>query len=142
MEELAATYFPRINFETGDNASFSVGVPIALGAGIASDANNENSGVYFSYDFSAMADYNIGEGSTETTEKRFGYFFGGGFGYGHVNFALSSDLEKINSYGPLIHAGARFKIGNMGGITTGLYYKFGLEPMKFTTFGIQVLADL
>jgi len=142
MEEVALTYFPRINFETGNNTAFSIGIPVAVGAGIASDANNDNSGVYFSYDVSAIADYNIGKGATETTEKRFGYFLGAGFSYGYVNLALTTDLNKISSYGPLIHAGARFGIGSSHGITTGLYYKFGLESMKFTTVGIQVLADL
>ena len=142
MEAVEVTYFPRLNFELGYNSSFSIGAPISIGIGAASDINKENSGVYFSYSLPVMADLNLGLGAVEETEKRFGYFLGGGFGYGYVNLELTSGSSKISSYGPLAHGGVRFKIGNTGSITTGLFYKQGLETLKYKTFGIQVLADL
>ena len=149
MEAVALTYFPRLNFETGNKSSFSVGIPLSLGIGAASDINKENSGVYFSYDLPVIADFNIGLGATRENEKRFGYFLGAGFGYGHVSLALTSGSEKINSYGPIGHGGVRFKIGSIDSnrgfgkdIVIGLFYKPRLDKYKFKTFGVQVLTDL
>lgn len=143
MESVGVTYFPRINFETGANASFSIGIPLSIGAGVASDFNNENTGIYFAYDVPVIADYNLGRGSTAETEKKFGYFLGAGFGYGYVNIALDAASQKVNSYGPLVHGGTRFQMGGRGGgLTIGLYYKQGLESWKYKTVGIQVLSDL
>ena len=142
LVQYATTYFPRINFETGGNSSFSIGVPLAIGLGSASDVRGANSGVFFSYDLPAVADLNIGYKSSVENERSFGYFFGGGFGYNHVGIALSSGSEKITSYGPLVHAGTKFKMGRSGSLFTGLYYKFGLESQKYKTFGIQILSDL
>ncbi len=142
MSKYELTYFPKVNFETGGNSSLSVGIPLSLGIGSASDANKENKGVYFSYDLPLIADLNIGMGSTEENEKQFGYFIGVGFGYSHVSLSLISGSEKISSYGPIIHGGFRFKMGNTSNIVIGLFFKPGLESNKYKTGGIQVLTDL
>lgn len=147
MQKLELTYFPRLNFEMGGNSSFSIGIPISVGGGTAKDVFNDNTGFYFSYDIPVLADINFGQGATEESERSFGYFLGGGFGYSHVGFAMVEDIDKINSYGPIAHGGIRIKPGSGGGffgkgITFGLFYKYGLETYHYKSGGIQILLDL
>lgn len=141
MVQTGATYFPRLNFLETQNSSLSIGMPISLGFGSASNTSDDSKGVFFSYDLPVIADYNIGLRSTSENEKNFGFFFGAGFGYNHVGLALSSGSEKISSYGPLAHTGARFNM-NRTALTLGFFYKMGMETQKYKTFGFQVLADL
>src|SRR5687768_12471121 len=56
LSQYGATYFPRLNFPNG-NTSISVGIPLSLGVGMVSDAGDETTGVYFSYDLPVVADF-------------------------------------------------------------------------------------
>lgn len=147
MEKYELTYFPRVNFELGTNSSFSAGLPLSFGGGMAKDVVYDKAGFYFSYDIPILADINFGLGATEESERSFGYFLGGGFGYNHIGFSLIEGLDKINSYGPIAHGGFRIKSGNGPGwfgkgVTFGLTYKYGLESYHYKTGGIQILIDL
>jgi hypothetical protein len=139
-EQVSATYFPRYNLAEFKNASLSVGMPVGVGVGAATTSNDELR-FYLSYDFPVLVDYNMGAGCTQKNNQGFGGFFGGGFGYSHIGYSLTESGSKINSYGPILHAGFRFYAGE-DVITVGFTFKTGLESSKTKTYGLQVLRDL
>ena len=147
MSQTSFCFFPRYNFVENDNSSLSIGAPVAIGLGIASNSRNDDAGVSFSYELPVALDYNIGCKSTAENEKHFGVYFGAGFSYYKVNISHSaySNFDGA-TYGPLARAGCRIGSSNenWGGhaITIGLFYKKGLEKTKFNTFGAHVLYDL
>ena len=63
------TYFPRYNFVETNNSSISIGLPVGIGIGIASNAIGDDAGVAFAYDLPAVLDYNIGCKSTSQNKK-------------------------------------------------------------------------
>ncbi|MBS1946390.1 MAG: hypothetical protein JST47_01350 [Bacteroidetes bacterium] len=147
VEQNNLTYFPRYNFVENENSSISIGAPIGIGLGIASNTFGNDAGVIFSYDLPIVIDYNIGCKSTMENESSFGGYFGAGFGYNKVNISRSSysDFDG-SSYGPLFRAGVRFGSANESwhghGVTVGAFYKMGLEKDKLHTIGLNVLFDL
>lgn len=145
LAQTSFCYFPRINLMQGDNNSFSIGAPVGIGVGIASNTFGDDVGLMFSYDLPVVLDYNFGAKSTRSADKKFGGYIGAGFGYYHVSISESafSDFEG-STYGPMGRAGVRFTNDrwNGKGVTIGLFYKKGLEAQKLNTVGFNVLADL
>ena len=141
------TYFPRYNVIENDNSSLSVGIPLGLGFGSASNISDGTSSLYFGFDAPLAIDFNFGAKSTSNSDAGFGGYIGGGFGYRYSSFHISDyygDASfKSNSYGPLARAGVRFGLGSSSnmGLTIGLYYKIGLETEKYKTYGLNVLMD-
>ncbi|HLK29055.1 MAG TPA: hypothetical protein VKT28_10745 [Puia sp.] len=147
LEQSNLTYFPRYNFVENENSSISIGAPIGVGIGIATNTYGNDAGVIFSYDLPVVIDYNIGCKSTMENDRTFGGYFGAGFGYNKVSISGSS-YSNFNgsSYGPLFRAGMRFGSSNESwhghAVTAGAFYKIGLEKDKLHTIGFNVLYDL
>lgn len=146
LMQTSFTYFPRLNILERDNSSVSVGVPLSLGIGIASEAYGD-AGVVFAFDIPVVLDYNFGLRSNMDNENNFGGYLGAGFGYNRVSISESSYSDfNGSSYGPLFRGGVRIGSSNENwgghGITVGVYYKIGLEKSKMTGFGFNVLYDL
>jgi|GEM_PF-642118 len=139
------SYFPRINVSEMDNASISVGIPLSVGVGLASDYTSNGKGVYWNFDLPLVADYNIGCKSTPKNEKKFGGYVGAGFGYTYTSWSFDDKSSaRANSFGPLIRGGFRFGFPSSDkgqGFTVGLYYKFGLESEHYKTIGCNLLID-
>lgn len=146
LMQTSFTYFPRLNILERDNSSVSVGVPLSLGIGIASDVYGD-AGVVFAFDIPVVLDYNFGLRSNMDNENNFGGYLGAGFGYNRVSISKSSYSDfNGSSFGPLFRGGVRIGSSNENwgdhGITVGIYYKIGLEKSKMTGFGFNVLYDL
>ena len=137
----SADYFPRYNISEHENSSVSVGLPISLGLGSASDGFSDNSGLYFAGDASLGAYFNSGYKSTRENESNFGYFIGGGFSYGHLSIDYGNGSMSINTYGPMVHAGVRIPMKRQN-LSIGLFVRQGLEDDKFKTYGLKLLTDL
>ncbi len=140
------TYYPRYNFVENKNSSISLGMPLSVGIGLFSTTGNSDAGVVFSYDLPLALDYNIGFKSTRVNPKKFGYFFGTGFGYSKTNLSSSRYSNYSGAtYGVLYRAGVRFGSSRADwkglGIMIGMFYKKGLEDEKFSTIGTHVLID-
>jgi hypothetical protein len=139
------TYFPRINLVSDNHSSISLGLPVSVGVGFASDYTSNGKGVYWAFDLPLVADYNLGSKSTSANQEKFGGYFGAGFGYTYTNWTFSgSSTPHANSYGPLIRGGFRFGFPGSEiseGLTVGLFYKLGLEKEKYKTYGFTVLVD-
>ncbi len=142
----ALTYYPRYNFIENKNSSLSLGIPLSVGIGVFSTTTKSDAGIVLSYDLPLAIDYNIGFKSTRVNPKKFGYFFGTGFGYSNVNLSSSQYSNYSgSSYGILYRAGVRFGSSRADwkgmGIMIGMFYKKGLEDEKFSTIGTHVLVD-
>jgi len=140
-------YFPRYNFIENENSSVSVGMPIGAGIGISNNSYGDDAGIAFAFDLPAVIDYNIGCKSTPDNDHNFGGYFGAGFGYYKVFISQSSYSDFTGAtYGPMARAGVRFSSSNEGwnglGITIGMFYKKGLEKLKFNTVGFNILIDM
>jgi hypothetical protein len=147
MSQTMLSYFPRYNFVENDNSSISLGAPLGIGFGIASNSYDEDYGLSFAYDLPLVLDYNIGCKSTPDNEGTFGGYFGAGFGYSSVAVSKSASSDfKGKSIGPIFRGGVRIGSNNeaWGGhaITVGLFYKKGINEGAFQTFGCNVLYDL
>ena len=128
------TYSPRLNIQEYKNSSLSVGLPMTLAF------SNFKWLQFTSVDFPIELDYNIGAGSKKGNKKKFGFFFGGGYGL-HVSnvrfdpayspnyyFPLPSmpagiigynslalpGWDPICEFGPTLNAGARIRVGQTG----------------------------
>jgi hypothetical protein len=139
------TYFPRLNISSTDHSSISIGLPVSVGVGFASDYQSNGKGVYWGFDLPLVADYNIGCKSTPENHNKFGGYFGTGFGFTYTNWNFNgSSSAQANSYGPMIRGGFRFGFPSSEiseGLTVGLFYKLGLEKEKYKTYGFSVLVD-
>ena len=147
LEQTNITYFPRYNFVENENSSVSIGLPVGIGIGIASSTYGDDVGVSFAYDLPVVLDYNIGCKSTRANEKKFGGYFGVGFGYYKVSISGSQYSDfKGATYGPIFRGGVRFgsskESWNGHAVTIGIFYKKGLEKDKLNTVGFNVLYDL
>lgn len=135
------SYFPRLLVMESENSSLSFGSPLGVGINIIDDVTG-TSGIAWGFDVPLVVDYNMGCKSAPDNENGFGGYFGAGFGYMYTNYTFGNGTEKANSYGPLARAGIRFSSGDSRWFTTvGIYYKQGLEPSKFKTFGFNVFMD-
>src|SRR6478735_5250691 len=147
MSQFSFAYFPRYNFVENDNSSVSVGAPVALGAGIASNSYSGDASFYFAYEVPVVLDYNIGLKSTEDNDNGFGGYIGAGFSYYHVGMSesMSADFNGT-TYGPLLRGGVRFHIPSKNDdpkvMSLGIFYKKGMESTKLTTIGFNLIVDL
>lgn len=86
-----------------------------------------------------MVNFNGGAGSSKDNEERFGYFFGGGFGYhstGIGEFEGSKTYSK--GLGSAANAGVRFAVGsNQKNIEVRFSYMKGLKDYKPSMFGLN-----
>ena len=145
------TYSPRFNFIEQDNMSVSIGIPFTVGvSGSYSADYNSQYGSSSSNTLSVMLNapliinLNMGAGSTKTTESRFGYFIGGGFGYHYGTYNVSDILnqgyedytvEKLNTFGPVGNAGLRFAVGHgTHNVEVRFQYMKGLGDSKANIF--------
>jgi len=142
------TYSPRINFFEQDDMSVSVGIPLTVGvSGSYSSSYNSYSGsqttntLSFLFNAPLMIDLNMGAGSVEESESRFGGFVGGGFGYHYGTFNLSDVMNgesiptRINCFGPAANAGVRFAVGRgVHNVEVRLQYMKGINDAKPNIF--------
>jgi hypothetical protein len=145
LEFANLTYFPRYNLAESENNSLSGGIPISVGLGFASSAAGGSDGLYWGLDLPLVFDYNSGRKSTKDNIKKFGLYFGGGFGYTLTNWSDGNSTGHVNSYGPLARAGFRFGVSDEQhpdwAIAIGLSFKYGLETAHYKTYGISVMID-
>jgi hypothetical protein len=134
------TFFARYNLSEGENSSLSLGIPLSAGIGLV----NNDDGAGFSVDVPLMGDYNFGCDAIPESEKGLGGFFGAGFGYTYTSVSSSYGSVNLSSYGPMIHAGVRLIVSQKfsQSMTFGLYYKLGIERLKYRTMGFNFLVDL
>lgn len=147
LQQTSFSYFPRLNIMESENSSISVGAPVAIGVGIARSTYGDDAGISFAYDLPVVVDYNIGCKSTNENEKKFGGYFGLGFGYYKVSISQSTYSDfKGATYGPIFRGGIRFGSSNENwhghAVTVGLFFKNGLETAKLKTFGFNIMYDL
>lgn len=147
MEQSTITYFPRYNFVENENSSISIGAPVGIGAGIATNTYGNDAGVAFAYDLPIVLDYNIGCKSTMDNQNNFGGYFGVGFGYYKVSISGSQYSNYDGAtYGPIVRGGIRLGSSSESwgghGLTIGMFYKKGMEANKLNTIGFNVLYDL
>jgi hypothetical protein len=136
------SYFPRIILTKSEKSSVSLGSPLGAGIGIINNAGNGPSGVVGGVDLPLVVDYNIGCKSSPENDEDFGVYLGAGFGYMHTNWT-DNVSNSASSYGPLVRAGlrVRFDPDQRSAMTLGIFYKYGLEKLKFKTFGVNVMVD-
>jgi hypothetical protein len=147
------SYSPRFNFIEQENMSVSVGIPFTVGvSGSYSADYNSQYGSSSSNTLSVMfnapliINLNMGAGSTKTTESRFGYFAGGGFGYHYGTYNISDILNqyddgytttKLNTFGPVGNAGVRFAVGRgTHNVEVRLQYMRGLNDSKANIYSV------
>jgi hypothetical protein len=147
------SYSPRVNFIEQDNMSVSVGIPFTVGVSgsYSSDYNSQygsTSSNTLSVMFNAplLINLNMGAGSTKTTESRFGYFVGGGFGYHYGTYNISDILNqgdgdyiatKLSTFGPVGNAGLRFAVGRGShNIEVRFQYMRGLNDSKANIYSV------
>ena len=149
------TYSPRFNFIETESMSVSVGVPLTLGFSGSYSYSNYNGDVYEESDFGfminapLMINLNGGAGSTKENESRFGYFFGGGFGYHYGKYNLSEIIDPYEetspaggTVGPAANAGFRIAVGShMKNIEGRFSYMKGITNAKPHVFGMAVLFN-
>ncbi len=147
MTQTYLSYFPRYNFVEGGNSSISIGAPVGLGVGLATNTYGGDIGVAFSYDLPLVIDYNIGFKSSYENDGTFGGYLAAGFAYNYVSVSASKYSDfKTTTYGPIFRGGVR--IGSVQeswgghGITIGVFYKKDLQENPFDSFGMNVYYDL
>ena len=142
------SYSPRFNFIEQDNMSVSVGIPFTVGvSGSYSADYNSQYGSSSSNTLSVMLNapviinLNMGAGSSKTTESRFGYFVGGGFGYHYGTYNVSDIIDgtdvstKFSTMGPVGNAGIRFAVGHgTHNVEVRFQYMKGLNDVKPNIF--------
>lgn len=141
-------YVPRIDFLETSRTSFSVALPITVGAsvsGVYSSSYGSSTEANVHVNVPVMLNFNMGAGSSRQNHSRFGGFFGGGFGF---HTSASSDEGVVYDYygnptytdgtsvGPAANGGFRIGFGQKGkNIEIRLAYFHGLtnyEPRFFT----------
>lgn len=147
LTQINLIYFPRYNFIENNNSSVSIGAPVGVGIGLASNDNGNDAGLAFSYDLPIVLDYNIGCKSTKDNDENIGGYFGIGFGYYRVSISQTRYLNfNGENYGPILRGGIRVRSAsenwNGHGLSIGLFYKKGLEKVRISTFGLNILYDL
>ncbi|MCO5236676.1 MAG: hypothetical protein M9933_10455 [Chitinophagaceae bacterium] len=151
------TYAPRINFFENDNLSLSAGVPLSAGFGSGGYTDYSSSSdfdveSYFTYviNIPAMVNLNVGAGSSKRTEKRFGFFIGGGLAYQYGRYALNDydavtgEHIKVNesSVGPAGNLGLRFAVGKrQKNIEARLSYMRSLKEDHISAMGVVALFN-
>ena len=150
------TYSPRFNFLETESISVSVGLPLSVGISgsynytISNGESYEENTLGFMVNAPIMLSLNGGAGSTKENESRFGYFFGGGFGYHYGKYNLSEALSfddpprkvEPSTIGPAANAGFRIAVGShMKNIEGRFSYMKGITNAKPHIFGMAVLFN-
>lgn len=151
------TYSPRFNFLESENMSLSVGVPLSIGTSGSYTYNSrygytsEDNTIRFMVNVPLIVNVNMGAGSTQEDESRFGFFVGGGFGYNYGNFnVLETDqygnefdtAPTFGTYGPAGNIGFRIAVGsNQKNIETRLSYMKGINEYKPSLYGVAALFN-
>lgn len=147
------TYFPRLNFVETEALSVSVGVPLVLGISAATGTTYDqygyaydNASVGFVLNAPLIVNLNMGRGSTKENTKKFGYFFGAGFGFHHGDFLSDMydpntgtyiDSYSSNTYGPAANAGIRLGVGKRHkNIEVRFSYMKGINENKPNIFAV------
>lgn len=132
-------YYPQFTFLENESFSLSAGIPFTFGlSGSYAATYSSTSGTEVSTNtlltvvqIPAMINFNAGAGSSKQSDKRFGYFVGGGFGY--HNTGVEQTIKKIytNGFGPTANAGVRFAVGSHHkSIEARLSFMKGLSDYK------------
>jgi hypothetical protein len=150
-------YSPRINFFETNALSVSAGIPFSVGFGTtyytnyysANGLDVENTTTYV-INIPAMINLNIGAGSSKQTEKRFGFFIGGGVSYQYGRYVLDEYNGVTNEYpkvketsvGPAGNIGLRFAVGkHQKNIEAKFSYMRSLKEDKISALGIVALFN-
>ncbi len=140
---LGLTLFPRYNFKVKENASLSIGIPFCFGLGESEFSSTKKP---IAFDLPLVIDYNFGKGSTPDNDSKRGGYLGAGFNYTFAKISASSyttppwdesDFSYLNSYGPLLHGGIRFRF-----LSIRLSYSKSFSEGKFNYFSAGLLASL
>ena len=140
------TYFPKINLWQNQLHSLSLGIPISVGVGLASEYSSYGKSVHWNFDLPLALDFNSGFKSTNSNRSKYGWYLGTGFGYTFTNWSFNGfAASRAYSFGPLFRGGLRFGFPSSDktqGLSVGLYYKLGLESQGYRTIGCNILFDL
>lgn len=149
-------YYPQVTFVETESYSVSAGIPFTFG--ISGGYNGSFSSRGDSYEENTllalvqiplMVNFNGGAGSTKENEQRFGYFFGGGFGYhstgiGDVTITdqfgneIDTKKEYTKGFGPAANAGVRFAVGShQKNIEVRASFMQGMSKYKPSMFGLN-----
>ena len=151
------TYSPRINFIETSALSVSAGIPFSVGFGTTYYTNYntsngmevENSATYI-INIPAMVNLNVGAGSSKLSEKRVGFFIGGGVAYQYGQYVLDEYNGVTNVYpkvkqtslGPAGNIGIRFAVGkHQKNIEAKFSYMRSLREDKVSALGIMALFN-
>lgn len=146
-------YYPQVTFVENESFSVSAGIPLTVGltgtfnASYSSrgDSYEENT-LFTLVQIPLMVNFNGGAGSTKENEQRFGYFFGGGFGYhstgvGNLFDENGNEMDKkayAKGFGPAANAGVRFAVGShQKTIEIRASFMQGLKDYKPGMFGLN-----
>jgi hypothetical protein len=138
------------------SANICLSVPFTIMIGLPRDSFNSNDqGI--GIDLPAMLDYNIGLGSKKFavhTNQKIGAFVGVGLGLMYANVRGDSwlavttpnnppPLSRISgfTFGPMAHAGIRFKVQNKT-FAIRTFYRYGLEKTNYQTVGLGTFIVL
>jgi len=151
-------YNPRFNFVETRSLSLSIGVPLTIGFSGGYSANYSTNGDSYhentiGYMFHAplMLNLNLGGGSSKKSNRMFGGFFGGGYGFYTAN---TSKIERHDEYwnlvsvdeiggstmGPAVNAGMRFGVGRLNqkkSVEVRFSYFRGTTDYKLSLFGLN-----
>jgi hypothetical protein len=146
------TYLPRLNFIENNQLSVSAGIPLTLAFSGSYSYNNNNGYVSeentlgITVNVPVMINLNMGRGSTKANQKKFGYFFGAGYGYHqgdfyvdllNINGTEDVSVRKYSVNGPAANAGIRIGVGRKHrNIEVRFSYMKGLNEIKPNIFGI------
>lgn len=149
------TYAPRFNFLERDEMSLSIGVPMTVGfsgsIGGGSVSSGDRDPLSLMLDAPLILNLNLGCGSSLESERGFGFFVGGGFGYhyGAVNdsrkdeYGISyNDKKKGSTMGPAGNVGVRFSVGaEAQSAEVKLGYMKGMNDSKLQIYSLTLLYN-
>ncbi len=145
------TYSPKVSFMETGNSSLSVGIPVSAGVSASysySSYGGESGNLGLMLDAPLILNFNVGAGSSKETERRFGFFAGGGFGY-HASSNRASDLfgndfsYKVAGFGPVANMGFRIGVGRRSkNIEIRFSYMKTLDISKSNLFGLGGIFNL
>lgn len=149
-------YYPQATFLETETFSISAGIPLTVGMSGSYNASFSSRGDSYEensllglFQAPVMVNFNGGAGSSKDNEQRFGYFFGGGFGYHTVGIAAPGDYYDGSLYdytsktyakgfGPAANAGLRFAVGShQKNIEIRVSYMKGLQTFKPALLGLN-----
>ena len=156
------TYSPKFSFAETKKTSFSVGIPLTIGASASTDNYDDTYTYYGSYviqDAPAfmlrlplVLNFNLGAGAVKGNRSKLGFFAGGGMAYllGEVNNYVWDDNGYLHynhqtksTVGPLGNIGMRIALGQRRrhNLEIKASYVKGLTAHKPDVYGLECLFN-